>query len=92
MFIGARYKLQDKKEQSSFTTLGYKTIEIRERVLFRTNIKDNKHESYDKIEVYDYMLHCLVDGDDTVEILEDELSSEIVSGIYKYDGEKIYAK
>ena len=83
MFIGARYKLQDKKEQSSFTTLGYKTIEIRERVLFRTNIKDNEHESYD------YMLYCIVDGNDTAEILEDELSSEIVSGIYKYDGEKI---
>ena len=83
MFIGARYKLQNKKEQSSFTILGYKTIEIRERVLFRTNINDNKHESYD------YMLHCLVDGDETAEILEEELSSEIISGIYKYDGEKI---
>ncbi len=85
MFIGAKYKLNENSDTKS--SLGFKTIEIRERAVFRKHIyEDNKHESYDKIEVYDYMLYCIVDGDDTAEILEDELSSEIVSGIYKYAG------
>ena len=86
MFIGAKYKLSENGENRS--SLGFKIIEIRDRAVFRKHIKDNKHESYDKIEVYDYMLYCIVDGNDTAEILEDELSSEIVSGIYKYEGER----
>ena len=85
MFIGAKYKLHDERLRIN-SALGFNTIEIRDRAVFRKHIKDNKHESYDKIEVYDYMLYCIVDGDDTAEILEDELSSEIVSGIYKYAG------
>ena len=80
MFIGAKYKLHDERLRIN-SALGFNTIEIRDRAVFRKHIKD-------KIEVYDYMLHCLVDGDDTAEILEDELSSEIVSGIYKYGGER----
>lgn len=86
MFIGAKYKLSENSENRS--SLGFKIIEIRDRAVFRKHIKDNKHESYDKIEVYDYMLYCIVDENDTAEILEDELSSEIVSGIYKYEGER----
>ena len=77
MFIGAKYKLNEDSDTRSL--LGFKIIEIRDRAVFRKHIKD-------KIEVYDYMLYCIVDGDDTAEILEDELSSEIVSGIYKYAG------
>ena len=80
MFIGAKYKLHDERLRIN-SALGFNTIEIRDRAVFRKHIKD-------KIEVYDYMLYCIVDGNDTAEILEDELSSEIVSGIYKYGGER----
>ena len=79
MFIGAKYKLSENSENRS--SLGFKIIEIRDRAVFRKHIKN-------KIEVYDYMLYCIVDKNDTAEILEDELSSEIVSGIYKYGGER----
>tara|TARA_R110002167_G_scaffold177743_1_gene377510 strand:+ start:1330 stop:1665 length:336 start_codon:yes stop_codon:yes gene_type:complete len=92
MFIGSKYKLEDDKERES--TLGFKIIEVRERVLFRKriivgfriDIENDTPESYDKLEVYEYMLYCMVNGGDTAEILEDELSSEITHGCYKYIG------
>ena len=92
MFIGSKYKLEDDKERES--TLGFKIIEVRERVLFRKriivgfriDIENDTPESYDKLEIYEYMLYCMVNGGDTAEILEDELSSEITHGCYKYIG------
>ena len=92
MFIGSRYKLEDDKERES--TLGFKLIEVRERVLFRKriivgfriDIENDTPESYDKLEVYEYMLYCIVNGGETAEILEDDLSAEITHGVYTYIG------
>ena len=77
MFIGSRYKLEDGKERES--TLGFKLIEVRERVLFQKKRTPST-------EKYDYMLYCIVNGGDTAEILEDDLSAEIIHGVYKYIG------
>jgi len=86
MFIGARYKLnEDKGSKSMF---GYKTIEIMERVLFRTRITTTKEDGkVVKIECPEYLIYCMVDGNsDTAEIQEDEFGEEIMAGIYDYTG------
>ena len=83
MFIGSTYELvQAQKEKTMF---GWGRIKVMERVLSstRTRILDGV-----PITSYSYNLLCLVDGEDTAEIDEDELRDEVISGYYKLAGWK----
>tara|TARA_R110000782_G_C14508068_1_gene379541 strand:- start:94 stop:381 length:288 start_codon:yes stop_codon:yes gene_type:complete len=88
MFIGAMYELQEDRKKESL--LGYQTIEIFERVLYHTRtITTKEDDSQDYREqvthtAYDYLLYCAADYKDTCEIMENDLSEEVMSGIYKY--------
>jgi len=78
MYIGSEYILRD---QENRTTLGYKTIVIRERVLSRTEtrVKSTAVETTS----YYYTLLCLVDGNDSAELDEGQLQDEIICGYYE---------
>ena len=91
MFIGAIYELQEDRKKESL--LGYRTIEIFERVLYHTRTITKTDDSEEEGEVYrrqvthttyEYLLYCAVDHKDTCEIMENDLSEEVMSGIYKY--------
>jgi len=81
MFIGASYVRCDDRNMS---ILGFDRIQIRERVLSRTETRDRKDEEGRTVAVtsYFYTLNCVVDGFDTAEIDDDDLQAEIISGIY----------
>jgi hypothetical protein len=83
MFIGSTYELAEAQEEK--TMFGWGRIKVMERVLSstRTQIRDDVH-----ITSYSYNLLCLVDGEDTAEIEEDELRDEVISGYYKLAGWK----
>jgi hypothetical protein len=78
MYIGSEYILRD---QENRTTLGYKTIVIKERVLSRTEtrVKSTAVE----VTSYHYTLLCLVDGNDSAELDEGQLQDEIICGYYE---------
>ena len=88
MFIGATYELQEHRKKESL--LGYQTIKVLERVLSHTKTTTTKENGshWDRSQVthttYDYLLYCEVDHKDTAEIMENDLSEEVMSGIYKY--------
>ena len=79
MFIGSAYRLREDREARSPTTLGYKKIVIKDRVLSHTN----QGEGGDFTSYY-YTLMCLVNDGDSAEISEDELQSEIIAGLYEF--------
>jgi hypothetical protein len=83
MFIGSTYELAEAQEEK--TMFGWGRIKVMERVLSstRTRILDGV-----PITSYSYNLLCLVDGEDTAEIEEDELRDEVISGYYKLAGWK----
>ena len=81
MFIGSTYELAEAQEEK--TMFGWGRIKVMERVLSstRTQIRDDVH-----ITSYSYNLLCLVDGNDTSEISEDELNDETIAGFYRLAG------
>jgi hypothetical protein len=84
MFIGSTYVRRDLKEKyTDPTMLGYSRIKIMDRVLSRTETR-TRHDDGKAVSVtvYYYTLMCLVDRWDPAEIMEDDLSSEIISGYY----------
>jgi hypothetical protein len=83
MFIGSTYELAEAQEEK--TMFGWGRIKVMARVLSstRTRILDGV-----PITSYSYNLLCLVDGEDTAEIEEDELRDEVISGYYKLAGWK----
>ena len=83
MFIGSTYELVEAHKEK--TMLGWSSIKVMERVLSstRTHIREDVH-----ITSYSYNLLCLVDGNDTSEIDEDELNDETIAGFYRLAGWK----
>ena len=83
MFIGSTYELAEAQKEK--TMFGWGRIKVMERVLSstRTQIRDDVH-----ITSYSYNLLCLVDGNDTSEIDEDELNDETIAGFYRLAGWK----
>jgi len=81
MFINSSYIKCDDRNMS---ILGFDRIQIRGRVLSRTETRDRKDEEGRTVTVttYFYTLNCVVDGFDTAEIDEDDLQTEIISGVY----------
>ena len=81
MFINSSYI---KCDDHNISILGFDHIQIRERVLSRTETRDRKNEEGETVAVtsYYYALNCLVEGLDIAEIDEDEFQAEIISGIY----------
>lgn len=84
MFIGSTYVRRHLKDDyTDPTMLGYSNIRIMDRVLSRTETRDRDDDGKAvSVTVYYYTLMCLVDGCDAAEIMEDDLSSEIISGYY----------
>ena len=66
--------------------MGYGDITIKERVLSRTETRSKSASA--NITSYHYTLLCLVNGDDSSEIMEDQLQDEIISGYYQFYGSK----
>ena len=83
MFIGSEYKLREDREAASETTLGYKIIVIMERVLSHTETRFRGRAV--ELASYHYTLMCLVDGDDSAEIIENQLQSEVTAGLYIFN-------
>ncbi len=83
MFIGSTYELVEAHKEK--TMFGWSSIKVMERVLSstRTHIREDVH-----ITSYSYNLLCLVDGNDTSEIDEDELNDETIAGFYRLAGWK----
>lgn len=83
MFIGSTYELVEAHKAK--TMFGWGSIKVMERVLSstRTQIREDVH-----ITSYSYNLLCLVDGNDTSEIDEDELNDETIAGFYRLAGWK----
>jgi len=81
MFINSSYVKCDDRNMS---ILGWDRIQIRERVLSRTETRNREDEEGKAVAVtaYFYTLNCLVDGSETAEIDEDDLQVEIISGVY----------
>ena len=81
MFINASYV---KCDDRNISILGWDHIQIRERVLSRTETRNREDEEGKAVAVtsYYYTLNCLVDRSETAEIDEDEFQAEIISGIY----------
>ena len=84
MFIGSEYKLREYREAASETTLGYKIIVIMERVLSHTEIRYREGADH-RATSYHYTLMCLVDGDNSAEIIENQLQSEVTAGLYIFN-------
>ena len=88
MFIGSNYALKASAEGQ--TVLGFPHLHIVERVLSRTKTRKN---AGGRVEVtsYHYTLLCIVGGGDyeSVEIDEEELQSEIISGYYELVPERV---
>jgi len=86
MFIGSSYVKQDRtiSHHQDMSILGFDRIQIRERVLSRTETRNREDEEGETVVVttYFYTLNCLVDGSETAEIDDDDLQAEIISGIY----------
>ena len=96
MFIGSEYRLREDREAASETTLGDKIVVIMERVLSHTEMRyrqgavtgDVTRESWTqhiRATSYHYTLMCLVDGDDSAEIIENQLQSEVTAGLYIFN-------
>jgi hypothetical protein len=95
MFIGSEYKLREDREAASETTLGHKIIVIMERVLSHTEtryrggaveVEETRYRGGRVgITSYHYTLMCLVDGDDSAEIIENQLQSEVTAGLYIFN-------
>jgi hypothetical protein len=83
MFIGSEYKLREDREAASETTLGYKIIVIMERVLSHTETRYRGGAV--ELASYHYTLMCLVDGDNSAEIIENQLQSEVTAGLYIFN-------
>jgi len=81
MFINSSYVKCDDRNMS---ILGFDRIQIRERVLSRTETRDREDEEGETVAVttFFYTLYCVVNGFDTAEIDDDDLQTEIISGIY----------
>ena len=82
MFIGSEYRLADRLDAESRTTLGYKTIVIKERVLSRTETRA-KNAYMGEVTSYHYTLLCLVNGNESSELDEGQLQDEVISGYYE---------
>ena len=85
MFIGSIYTLNNPE----LTDLGYTRIEIKDRVLSRTEERVrfiDPGEASVTVTSYCYTLMCLVDGGSSAEINEDEFQEEIMSGYYDLTG------
>ena len=85
MFIGSIYTLNNPE----LTDLGYTRIEIKDRVLSRTEERVrfiDPGEASVTVTAYCYTLMCLVDGGSSAEINEDEFQEEIMSGYYDLTG------
>ena len=91
MFVGSNYVKRDTDNVRLHddpalepSMLGWDHIQIMERVLSRTVTRTRK--AGDSVTSYYYTLHCLVSGDghedDSAEIPEEDLESEVISGIY----------
>ena len=101
MFIGSTYVRRDLKEDyTDPSMIGYSRIKIMDRVLSRTETR-TRHDDGKAVSVtvYYYTLMCLVDrwdsaemclvyGCDSAEIMEDDLSSEIISGYYVMEADR----
>ena len=83
MFIGSEYRLREDREAASETTLGYKIIVIMERVLSHTETRYRGGAV--ELASYHYTLMCLVDGDNSAEIIENQLQSEVTAGLYIFN-------
>jgi len=84
MFIGSEYKLREDREAASETSLGYKRIVIKDRVLSRTETRRKKDALFVEVTSYHYTLMCLVDGYYSAEIIENQLQSEVTAGLYEF--------
>ena len=82
MYIGSEYRLADRLDAESCTTLGYKTIVIKERVLSRTE-RRAKNAYMGEVTSYHYTLLCLVNGNESSELDEGQLQDEVISGYYE---------
>ena len=84
MFIGSTYVRRDLKEDyTDPSMIGYSRIKIMDRVLSRTETRDRDDDGKAvSVTLYYYTLMCLVYGSDAAEIMEEDLSSEIISGYY----------
>ena len=83
MFIGSEYRLREDREAASETTLGHKRIVIMERVLSHTETRYRGGAV--EVASYHYTLMCLVDGDNSAEIIENQLQSEVTAGLYIFN-------
>lgn len=87
MFVGSNYVKRDDDPAREPSMLGWDHIQIMERVLSRTVTRSRKHDET-SVTSYYYTLHCLVSGygdgheDGSAEIPEEDLESEVISGIY----------
>ena len=89
MFIGSIYTLNNPE----LTDLGYTRIEIKDRVLSRTEERVVFTEpsappggATRTVTSYFYTLLCLADRRDTAEIDEELFQSEVISGYYDLTG------
>ena len=95
-----------KRSSMGQTFLGWPLIHVLERTLFRVEhrtvdkklaLEQSPHEKpADTVDAYDYLLHCLCTAEDGskkyASILDDDLDSELVEGIYKVDPSHIGGK
>jgi hypothetical protein len=80
MFVGAKFRRTEKGD----SLIGYQEIEIVERVLNSTTEHKTKRDGVSVVVVaHDYVLHCRCD-DTIATIIEDELESELIHGLYEY--------
>jgi|TARA_R110000824_G_scaffold390480_2_gene586943 hypothetical protein len=85
MFIGSIYTLNNPE----LTDLGYTRIEIKDRVLSRTEERVrfiDPGQASVAVTAYYYTLLCLADRRDTAEIDEELFQSEVISGYYDLTG------
>ena len=82
MFIGSNYALTASAEGR--TVLGFPHLQIAERVLSRTETRRKKDALFVEVTSYHYTLMCLVDGYYSAEIIENQLQSEVIAGLYEF--------
>ena len=80
MFVGAKFRRTEKGD----SLIGYQEIEIVERVLSSTTEHKTTRDGVSVMVVaHKYALQCRCD-DTIATIIEDELESELIHGLYEY--------
>ena len=81
MFIGSNYVITDAAEGQ--TGLGWSRIKVMERVLSHVSYPDKTSLSRTTVYSHHYTLMCLVDGEDSAEIDQDQFQEEVMAGYYQ---------